>query len=86
MLSRLRAISVAAIAGSALVMTVSAIAPDAAHAGSLRSVKSMVFTGPDQVAACNAWGQAGYWDTYRCVAGTGPFAGETIGTGYVITG
>jgi hypothetical protein len=88
---RLRAILAAALSGSAIILAVSAIAPEAAQAASSRPVFSEVFSGPTQVADCNAVGQSGHaqghvWDFYTCVAGTGFEAGETILTGYIITG
>ena len=88
-MSRLRAIAVPAIAGSMIILAVSAIAPGAAHAVTYRAVSGAVFTGSTQLADCNAWGtagrNAGKWDFYHCVAGTGSFAGDTVGTGYLIT-
>jgi hypothetical protein len=88
--SRLRA-TLAALSGSAIVLTVSAIAPQAAHAVPSRPVFSEAFSGPTQVADCNAVGQSGHapghvWDSYTCLPGTGLQAGETILTGYIITG
>lgn len=90
MLSRLKAILAAAIAGSMIILAVSAIAPEAAQAVPSRPVWSGLFTGPTQVADCNAAGQAGVnagkWDFYHCLPGTGLFTGDTVGTGYIITG
>jgi hypothetical protein len=88
-LSRLQAIAAAAITGFTILVTISAIAPDAAEAVTYRPVSEMVFTGSTQLSDCNAWGEAGHnsgkWDFYHCVAGTGSFAGDTVGTGYIIT-
>lgn len=90
MWSRLRAISVATIASSTIILALSAIVPEAALAVPSRPVWSAVFTGPTQVADCNAAGQAGVnegkWDFYNCLPGTGLFTGDTVGTGYRITG
>ena len=72
-----------------IVLAVSAVTPDAAHAVTYRAVASALFTGSTQATACDAWGtagrNAGKWDFYHCVAGTGSFAGDTVGTGYIIT-
>ncbi len=90
MLSRPRAILAAVITGSTIILAISAIAPEAAQAVPSRPVWSGLFTGPTQVADCNAAGQAGVnagkWDFYHCLPGTGLFAGDTVGTGYIITG
>jgi hypothetical protein len=88
---RLRAIMVATLSGSAIILAVSAIAPEAAQAAPSRPVFSELFSGPSQVANCNAVGQSGHaqghiWDFYTCVPGTGLEAGETVLTGYIITG
>jgi hypothetical protein len=73
-----------------IILAISAIAPEAAQAVPAWPAWSQVFTGPTQVADCNTAGQAGVnagkWDFYHCVPGTGLFAGDTVGTGYVITG
>jgi hypothetical protein len=87
---RLRA-TLAALSGSALILTVLTIAPQAAQAASTRPVFSEAFSGPTQVADCNAVGQSGHapghvWDTYTCLPGTGLQSGETILIGYIITG
>jgi hypothetical protein len=91
MSSRLRAILAAALSGSAIILAISAIAPEAAQAVPSRPVFSEVFSGPTQVADCNAVGQSDHapghvWDFYTCVPGTGIEAGETVLTGYIITG
>jgi hypothetical protein len=91
MSSRLRAILAATVSGSAVILTISAIAPQAAQAVPSRPVFSEAFSGPTQVADCNAVGQSGHapghvWDWYTCLPGTGFQAGETILTGYIITG
>lgn len=91
MSSRLRAILAAALSGSAVILMVSAIAPEAAQAVPRRPVFSEAFSGPTQVADCNAVGQSGHapghvWDSYTCLPGTGYQSGETILTGYVTTG
>ena len=91
MSSRMRAILAAALSGSAIILAVSAIAPEAAQAAGSRSVFSEDFSGPTQVADCNAVGQSGrapghVWDFYTCLPGTGFEAGETVLTGYIITG
>ena len=87
---RPRAILAVAIASSITTLAISAIAPEAAQAGISRAVWSQLFTGPNQVANCNAAGQAGVnagkWDYYHCLPGTGLFTGDTVGTGYIITG
>lgn len=89
--SRMRAILAAALSASAIILVVSAIAPEAAQAVPRRPVYSQAFSGPTQVADCNAVGQSGHaaghvWDSYTCLPGTGFQAGETILTGYVTTG
>ena len=88
-MSRLQAIAAAAITGFMILVTISAIAPDAAEAVAYRPVSEAVFTGSTQLPDCDAWGEAGRnagkWDFYHCVAGTGLFAGDTVGTGYIIT-
>jgi hypothetical protein len=92
MSSRTRATLAAALSGSAIIiLAVSAIAPEAAQAGPSRPVFSEDFSGPTQVADCNTVGQSGHapghiWDFYTCVPGTGFAAGETVLTGYIITG
>ena len=90
MSSRLQAILAAVIPSSMLILAISAIAPEAAQAVPARPVWSQLFTGPTQVADCNAAGQAGVnagkWDYYHCLPGTGLFTGDTVGTGYIITG
>jgi hypothetical protein len=88
---RLRAVLAAALSGPAIILAVSAIAPEAAQAVPSRPVFSEVFSGPAQVAECNAVGQSGraqghVWDFYTCFPGTGFEAGETVLTGYIITG
>jgi hypothetical protein len=87
---RLRAFLAAALAGPVAAVAISTIAPQAAQAVPSRPVWSGLFTGPTQVADCNAAGQAGVnagkWDFYHCLPGTGLFAGDTVGTGYIITG
>jgi hypothetical protein len=89
--SRLRVTLAAVLSGFAIILAVSAIAPQAAQAAGRRPVFSEVFSGPTQVADCNAVGQSGHasghvWDSYTCLPGTGLQAGETILTGYIITG
>ena len=91
MSSRLRVIVAAALSGSAIVLAVSAIAPEAAQAVPSRPVFSEDFSGPTQVADCNAVGQSGHapghvWDFYTCLPGTGFEAGDTVLTGYIIRG
>jgi len=91
MSSRLRVILAAALSGPAIIMAVSAFAPEAAQAVPSRPVFSEVFSGSTQVADCNAVGQSDHaqghvWDFYTCVPGTGLEAGETVLTGYIITG
>jgi hypothetical protein len=91
MSSRLRAVLAAALSGTAVILTISAIAPEAAQAGPTRPVFGEVFSGPTQVADCNAVGQSGHapghiWDTYTCLPGSGYLSGETILTGYIISG
>lgn len=89
MLLRLQVLA-AAIATSIIILAISAIAPESALAVPSRPVWSGLFTGPTQVADCNAAGQAGVnagkWDFYNCLPGTGLFAGDTVGTGYIVTG
>jgi len=92
--SRLRAVLAAALSGSAVILAVSAIAPQAAEAAqavSSRPVFSELFSGPAQVADCNAVGQSGHapghvWDFYTCLSGSGLQSGDTVLTGYIITG
>src|SRR5262249_17927263 len=91
MSSRLRVVLTVALSGSAIALAVSAIMPEAAQAVPSRPVYSAVFSGPTQVADCNAVGQSHHapghiWDFYPCLPGTGLQAGETILTGYIITG
>lgn len=91
MSSRLRAILAATLSGSAIILAVSAIVPEAAQAVPSRPVFSEDFSGPTQVADCNAVGQSHHapghvWDFYTCLPGTGFEAGETVLTGYIITG
>ena len=88
---RLRAILTAALSGSAIILIVSAVAPQAAQAVPRRPVFSETFSGPTQVADCNTVGQSGHapghvWDSYTCLPGTGLQSGETILTGYITTG
>jgi hypothetical protein len=89
--SRLRNILAVTLSSSAIILAVSTIAPEAAQAVPSRPVFSEIFSGPTQVADCNAVGQSGHapghvWDFYTCVPGTGFQAGETVLTGYINTG
>ena len=54
-MSRLQAIAAAAITGFMILVTISAIAPDAAQAVTYRSVSGALFTGSTQLSDCNAW-------------------------------
>ncbi|HEY3734998.1 MAG TPA: hypothetical protein VGL63_13895 [Streptosporangiaceae bacterium] len=85
---------VAALLGSVVAVSGIIATPQAAWAGSqlvTRQVWAQYFSGPTQVNACNAAGQAGVnagrWDFYNCTPVTsGLFAGDTYGAGYLITG
>jgi hypothetical protein len=94
MRTRLRAATLAGFLGVASVLTGAAVAPDAASAAAVKPAGSCCirfgygpwFSGPSQLADCNAYGtaQLWYWDGYHCTPGTNEHAGQTQVTFWLI--
>ena len=85
MRTRFRAATLAGLVAVTGALTGAAMAPAAAVAapgGSccIRTGDGPWFSGPTQVADCNAYGAAHVsplWDGYHCTPGTGTYTGQT---------